>query len=148
MKLCVSSTGKDIGSRVDIAFGRAAYFLIIDTETMDVELVENPAATAGHGAGIAAAQTVSDKGVDGVLSGYIGPNAFNGLRAAGIRIFEGASENDTVQEALTKFKGNEYKETTTAPEGPGCGRDLGPGMGHGRGAGMGRGRGRGKCRRQ
>jgi predicted Fe-Mo cluster-binding NifX family protein len=143
MELCVSSTGKDIGSRVDTAFGRAPFFLIIDTETMAVEVVENPAATAGHGAGIAAAQTVADKGVDGVLSGYVGPNAFNALRAASIRIFEGASENDTVEEAVTKFKRSEFKETTTPPEGPGCE----PGRGQGRGRG-GMGRGRGGCRRQ
>ena len=144
MKLCVSSTGKDMGSRVDTAFGRAPVFLIIDTDTMDVEVVENPAATAGHGAGIAAAQTVSDKGVDAVLSGYVGPNAFNALQAAGIRIFEGAAENDTVQEAVTRFNRSEYKETTTPSEGPGCG----PGKGRGMGRGMGRGRGRGECRRQ
>lgn len=142
MKLCVSSAEKDIGSRVDTAFGRAPFFLIIDTDTMDVEVVENSAATAGHGAGIAAAQLVSDKGVDAVLTGYVGPNAFNGLQAAGIRIFEGAEENDTVQEAVTKFKKSEYKETTTPSEGPGCG------PGKGRGMGRGRGRGKGECRRQ
>jgi predicted Fe-Mo cluster-binding NifX family protein len=140
MKLCVSSTGKDIGSRVDTAFGRAPYFLIIDTETMDLEVLKNSAATVGHGAGIAAAKTVSDKGVDAVLSGYVGPKAFNGLQASDIMVFEGASEKDTIQEALTKFKRNEYRETITFTEGPGCGP--------GKGRGMGQGRGRGGCRRQ
>jgi predicted Fe-Mo cluster-binding NifX family protein len=144
MKLCVSSTGKDMDSRLDTAFGRAPFFLLIDTETMDVEVVENTAATAGHGAGIAAAQIVSDKGVDAVLSGYVGPYAFNGLQASGLKIFEGAAENDTVQEAVTKFKRSEYKETTTLQEGPGCG----PGKGRGMGRGRGQGRGRGGCRRQ
>ena len=144
MRLCVSSSGRDVGSRVDTAFGRAPFFLIIDPQTLAVEeVVENPAATAGHGAGIAAAQTVSDKGVDAVLSGYVGPNAFKGLQAAGIKIFEGVSANDTVQEAVTKFSRSEYSETTSPPEEPGCG----PGKGRGRGHGMSRGRG-GGCRRQ
>ena len=138
MKLCISAAGKDISARVDTAFGRAPFFLIIDTETLDVKVVENPAATSGHGAGIAAAQIVSDKGVDAVLSGYIGPNAFNGLQAAGIRIFEGAAENDTVRDALDRFKRSEYKEITTSPEIPGCGLGKGRGMG----------RGMGRCRRQ
>ena len=140
MKLCVSSTGKDRGSRVDTAFGRAPFFLIIDTETMAVEVIENPAATAGHGAGIRAAQTVADKGVDAVLSGYVGPNAFIALQEAAIKVFEGATENDTIQEAVKQFTRGEYKETTSPGTGPGCG--------HGRGPGMGRGRGMGKCRRQ
>ena len=139
MKLCVSSAGEDIGSRVDTAFGRAPFFLIMDTDTMAMEVMENHAATVGHGAGIAAAQIVSDKGIDAVLSGYVGPNAFKGLQAAGIRIFEGAAENDTVQQAVTKFKRSEYKEKTAPSEGPGCGP--------GKGRGMGRGRGGSGCRR-
>jgi len=136
MKLCISSAGKDIRSRVDTSFGRAPFFLIIDTGIMAVEVVENTAATSGHGAGIAAAQIMSDKGVNAMLSGYVGPNAFNALQVASIKIFEGASANDTVEDAVTKFKKSEYKETTTSPEGPGKGR------------GMGLGRGRGECRRQ
>jgi predicted Fe-Mo cluster-binding NifX family protein len=142
MKLCVSSTGKDIGSLVDTTFGRAPYFLIIDTGTMDVvEVVENTAATAGHGAGIAAAQLVSDKGVDGVLTGYVGPNASNALHAAGISIFEGASSQETVKEAIVKFKKDEYNKASAPSEVPPCE------PGRGRGPGRGMGRGRGKCRR-
>ena len=138
MKLCVSSTGKEKGSHVDTAFGRAPFFLIVDMKSMDVKVLENPAAAAGHGAGIAAAQVVSDAGVDAVLSGYVGPNAFNALQTSGIRIFEGATENDTVQEVIDRFARGEYKEKTTPTVGPGCGR--------GKGGGMGKGRGRGGCR--
>jgi predicted Fe-Mo cluster-binding NifX family protein len=139
MKLCISSSGKDMGSRVDTAFGRAPFFLLIDIDTMGVEVVENPAAAVGHGAGIAAAQTVSDKGADAVLSGYVGPNAFHALQASGIKIFEGASEKDTVREALAGFQRNEYPQSTKPSAGPGYGRGRGPGMGQGRG--------RGGCRR-
>jgi predicted Fe-Mo cluster-binding NifX family protein len=138
MKLCVSSIGKDKGSRVDISFGRAPFFLIIDRETMDIEVVENSAAASGHGAGIAAAQIVSNKGVDAVLSGYVGPNAFNALQASGIKVFEGVAENNTVQEAIDRFVRGEYHEKTSLTMGPGCG----PGGGRG----LGRGRGRGGCR--
>jgi predicted Fe-Mo cluster-binding NifX family protein len=131
MKLCISSTGKDTGSRVDTSFGRAPFFLIVDTETMDVKVVENPAAAAGHGAGIAAAQLVSDKRVDTVLSGFVGPNAFNALKTSGIKIFEGVSGSITIQEAVAGFKKGDYREITAPSTGPG------------RGGGRGRGRGRG-----
>ena len=137
MKLCITSTGKDIEANIDTTFGRAPYFLIIDTETSATEVVENTATTQGQGAGIAAAQLVSDRGVDGVLTGYVGPNAFNAFRASGIKLFMGASSQDTVQEALAKFNKGEFKEASAPseipPGGPGRGRGLGRGMGQGRG---------------
>ncbi|MHB8810127.1 MAG: NifB/NifX family molybdenum-iron cluster-binding protein [Desulfobulbaceae bacterium] len=141
MNLCISSTGKESGSQVDSSFGRAPYFLIIDTDTMRVKAVQNPAAITGQGAGIAAAQTATDQGADAVLTGYVGPNAFNALRAAGIRVFEGLAENETVRDALARFARGEYKETTSLAAEPGCG-------GQGKGQGGGRGRGRAGCRRQ
>jgi predicted Fe-Mo cluster-binding NifX family protein len=136
----MTSTGKDIEARIDTTFGRAPYFLIIDTDTNATEVIENTAGTQGQGAGIAAAQLISNKGVDGVLTGYVGPNAFDALKAAGIKLFVGASSKDRVKEALAKFNKGEYKEAPTPSEIPPCGQ----GMGRGRGRGMGRGRGR--CR--
>jgi predicted Fe-Mo cluster-binding NifX family protein len=132
MKLCISSSGKDIGAPVDNSFGRAPFFLIIDTETMEAEVVENAAAAAGHGAGIGAAQIVSDKGVDAVLSGFVGPNAFNALKASGIRIFEGISANDTIKEAVISFKKGDYREIMAPSTGPGRGSGRGQGRGRGR----------------
>jgi predicted Fe-Mo cluster-binding NifX family protein len=143
MKLCITSTGKDIEARVDTTFGRAPYFLIIDTETNAKEIVENTAATQGQGAGIAAAQLVSDKGADGVLTGYVGPNAFNALRASDIKLFVGTSSQDTIQDALAKFNKGEYKEAPAPSDVPPCE----PGRGRGRGMGRGMGRGRGRCRK-
>ena len=133
MKLCISSSGRDMGSKVDPSFGRAPFFLIIETETMAVEVVENSAAEAGHGAGIAAAQIVSDRGVEAVLSGFVGPNAFNALKASGIKIFEGVTSGDTIQEAVAGFKKGDYREIATPSTGPGRGGGRGRGGGQGRG---------------
>jgi predicted Fe-Mo cluster-binding NifX family protein len=140
MKLCITSTGKEIEAKVDTTFGRAPYFFLIDTDTHAIEVVENTAGTQGQGAGIAAAQLVSEKGVDGLLTGYVGPNAFNAFRASGIKLFVGASSQDTVKEALAKFNKGEYNEAPSPSEVPPCE----PGRGRGPGRGMGRGRGR--CR--
>ena len=107
MKLCISSTGKDLSAAVDPRFGRAAGYVIVDTETGSFESVENPAAMAGGGAGTKAAQLVINKGVQAVLTGNIGPNAFAVLNAAGIKIYTGVS--GTVQDAVDAFSGGSLK---------------------------------------
>jgi len=103
MKVCISSTGYDLGATVDPRFGRAQRYILLDTETKAFECVENPAAMAGGGAGTKAAQLVIDKDVQAVLTGNIGPNAFAVLNAAGIAIYAGVS--GTVQDAVDSFKG-------------------------------------------
>jgi predicted Fe-Mo cluster-binding NifX family protein len=133
MKLCITSRGKELEAKIDTTFGRAPYFLIIDTDTNVTEVVENTAVSQGHGAGIAAAQLVSDIGVDGVLSGYVGPNAFEAFRAAGIKLFVGVSGQDSVKEALAKFHKGEYREASTPVEVAHCGQGRGRGLGRGKG---------------
>ena len=145
MRLCISASGKDIDARVDTAFGRAPYFQIIDTESMAREVLENPGAAGGQGAGIAAAQVMADKGVQAIVTGIVGPNASKALQACNIKVFEGASAADTVQEALARLLRSEFKEDSAAAAGQGCRPGMGQGMGRGRGQGMGRGTGR--CRR-
>lgn len=122
MKLCVTSSGKDIESEVDERFGRAPYLVVVDTETMESEAIRNTAVTAGHGAGIRAAQTISDKGAEALLTGIIGPNAFEALRAAGIRVYEGASEFESVKAAVERFKKGAFREVSAPSGGPGTGR--------------------------
>jgi predicted Fe-Mo cluster-binding NifX family protein len=122
MKLCVTSSGRDIESAVDERFGRAPYLLIVDIETMEVEAVKNTVVMAGHGAGIGAAQIISDKGAEALLTGIVGPNAFEALRAAGISVYEGASEFDSVKTAIERFKKGAYREASAPSGGPGMGR--------------------------
>lgn len=140
MKLCVTSTGKTLDSRVDERFGRASYFLVIDTETMNFEAVSNTAQAAGSGAGIAAAQIISDKGASALLTGVVGPNAFSALRAAKIKIYEGLTGNETVKGAVEGFKQGAYSEASAPSGGPSRGMGRGRGMGAGRGRGFGGGR--------
>ncbi|MCP4714435.1 MAG: dinitrogenase iron-molybdenum cofactor biosynthesis protein, partial [Deltaproteobacteria bacterium] len=87
MKVCVSSSGSDLESGMDPRFGRCQVFMIVDTETMEVEAVVNPAASSGGGAGTKAAQIVSNLSAVAVLTGNVGPNAYKALEAAGIEIY-------------------------------------------------------------
>ena len=143
LKVAVSASGPSLDASVDPRFGRCAYFVIVDTDTMQFEAIPNSAQYAGGGAGIQAAQTVASKGVEAVLTGNVGPNAYQALSAAGIQIVTGAY--GIVREAVMKFKQGELKGISrpTAPMHYGIGGGYGMSMGRGRGMGMGRGMGRG-----
>jgi len=108
MKIAVTSKSNNLESEIDPRFGRCSYFLIVDTDTMSFEHLSNESAMASGGAGIQAAQNVAKTGVEVVVTGNMGPNAFQTLSAAGIRVFTGA--NGTVKEAVEKYKKGELKE--------------------------------------
>ena len=91
MKVGITSNGENLDSDIDQRFGRCKYFIIVDTETMDFEALSNENMMASGGAGIQAAQTIANKGVEAVITGNIGPNAFQTLAAAGIKIYTDAS---------------------------------------------------------
>jgi len=76
---------------------------------MEFEAVPNIASGSMSGAGIQAAQTVASKGVKVLITGNVGPNAFQALSAAGIKVVTGAF--GTVREIVEKYKRGELKET-------------------------------------
>jgi len=102
MKLAISSTGRDLDSKVDPRFGRCSYFIIVDPDTMEYEAFENQSALLSGGAGIQAAQFVASKNVNVVITGNCGPNAMQVLSAAGIRVITGYG--GTVRQAIEDFK--------------------------------------------
>jgi predicted Fe-Mo cluster-binding NifX family protein len=110
MKIGITSTGKDLNAQVDPRFGRCRYFLIIDTNTMSSEFISNEGSMASGGAGIQAAQTLVNAGVEAVLTGNIGPNAFQTLSAAKIMVF--TDVNGTIKDAVEKYKKGKLKVTT------------------------------------
>jgi len=102
MKIAVTSKGTDLDSPVDPRFGRAAYILVVDTETLEFEVLDNrDNANAFRGAGIQAAGMVSDRGVGALLTGFCGPNAFKTLEAAKIKVASDVS--GTVRDAVIAF---------------------------------------------
>jgi len=137
MKVAITSTGVDLNSDVDPRFGRCAYFLFVDTDTMKFEAIENPNVSAMGGAGIQSAQLVANKGVEALLTGSCGPNAFQTLRTAKVQVIVGVT--GTVQDAIKRYKKGELQSTGQ----PNVTSHFGVGMGMGRGMGMGKGMGGG-----
>ena len=107
MKICVTSQGDNLDSQVDPRFGRCQYFIIADTETLEFEAIENPNISAMGGAGIQSAQLVAGKQVKAVVTGNVGPNAFQTLQAGGVEVVTDAS--GSVKEAVEKYKKGESK---------------------------------------
>lgn len=87
MKIAVSTTGQSKESQLDRRFGRCEYFLIYDTETGDYKAVLNNGVSSGGGAGIAAASQVIDENISVIITGNLGPNAFELIEKAGIEAY-------------------------------------------------------------
>ena len=141
MIIAVSSRGNDLNAEIDPRFGRCQYFIFLDTDTMEFEAVLNEAMNTMGGAGIKAAQMVAEKGAGAAITGNVGPNAYQTLSAAGVKIYTGAS--GFVKDVVERFKRGELTETSGASVGSHFGMGQGQGMGRGMGQGRGAGRGMG-----
>jgi len=136
MKVAVTATEPSLEARVDPRFGRCSHFVIVETEDLGFEAVENSNAALGGGAGIQSAQLMADKDVKFVLTGNCGPNAHQTLLAAGVKVIVGCS--GTVAGVIEQFKAGEL-ETVDEPN-VASHFGTGGGMGQGGGRGMGKGR--------
>jgi len=109
MKICITAQGDNLDSTVDPRFGRSQYFVIVDKDSLEFEAIENPNVSGMGGVGIKSAQFMSEKQVKTVLTGNVGPNAFETLTAANIEIITGVS--GVVKEVVEKYKKGELKAT-------------------------------------
>ncbi len=109
MKICITSRGDTLDSEIDPRFGRCAYFVFVNTETLAYEAISNPHAEATGGAGIQSGQLMVSKQIKTVITGNVGPNAFQTLEAAGIDVITGVS--GSIKEAVEKYMKNEMKPT-------------------------------------
>lgn len=113
MKIAITSKGPHLEDDVDPRFGRAAYIIVVDTETMDFKAHDNSTnVNAFKGAGIQAATMISDQGAEVLMTGYCGPKAFQVIEAAGVKVVSDIA--GTVNQAISKFKTGDVTYTTSA----------------------------------
>lgn len=142
MKVVVSAMQEGLDAEVSPVFGRCPIYVFVDSDSMEFEAVPNPAMSAAGGAGIQAAQFAVGKGVQAVLTGNVGPNAFNVLQQAGINIYP--VSGGTVRQAVEALNSGQLQPAPGATSGMhggmggGVGRGMGRRMGRGMGGGMGR----------
>lgn len=112
MKIAISAKGDSLSAEIDPRFGRAAFFILVDPDTMHYAVVENKQnLQLPQGAGIQAAQTIVESGANILLTGNCGPKAFKVLKVTGIKVAVGIS--GTLIDAVTLFKQGKinYAET-------------------------------------
>ena len=113
MRICITATEQDLDAIVDQTFGRAPFFLFVDSETLRTEAVQNRPGT--HGAGIRAAQIVAEKGASVVLTGRISSNAYEALAAAGVEIYVGGT--GLAKEGLQAYQAGRLSRAKTPTRG-------------------------------
>lgn len=108
MKFAVSAEKAEMAARVEQRFGRAQWFVIVDDRTGQWEELYNVVnASAQQGAGIATARALTERNVEAVVTGHVGPKAAEALSAAGIEVctFTGG----LVSDAIAAFKNGRLK---------------------------------------
>lgn len=109
MKTAFSCRQGDLNEQLEQRFGRSPKFLIIDTETDEKKIIDNKLnMNSPQGAGIQTAKNLYDAGVEAVVSGHLGPNAFQTLKSAGISAY--TASNMSVNEAYEAFKAGSLKK--------------------------------------
>lgn len=113
MIIAVTSQGKDLTGEIDPRFGRAKYFLLVDSKTMDFQVAENhQSLDLPQGAGIQAAQNVANHEPEVVLTGNCGPKAFKTLKAAGVKVVVGVSGK--IEDAIQTYLRGELEHAKDA----------------------------------
>ncbi len=112
MKIALTSTGTTLAAPTDFRFGRAAAFLIYESQTQELAMAANTAAEAEHGAGLKAAEIVARAGAKVLITGECGPKALQVLSAAGVRVY--LTDAATATESLAKFAAGKLAQQTAS----------------------------------
>jgi predicted Fe-Mo cluster-binding NifX family protein len=113
MIIAISSDGNSLESNVDTRFGRAPGFIVFNTETRESTFVENSQnLQAAQGAGIQSAKHILNADADALLTGHVGPKAFQVLKQGDVKIYSGVS--GTVKDAIEDLKNDKLHLTDDA----------------------------------
>jgi len=122
MKIAIAASGETLDSQASQVFGRSSHLIVVDLvdgDLKDVKSIPNPPITEG-GAGIKSARFVGDEKAEALISGSVGPNAFEVLKQLEIKTYQMVP--GTVEQNLTLLSQGKLEELTpSAPQGRGMG---------------------------
>ena len=98
MKVCITSYGPTLDSKVQPVFGRCEYFIFVDLENMKSEIKPNPYASALDKSGVDSARLIIRNGATTVLTARVGTKARQVLDAAGVKIID--IKGETVRQVV------------------------------------------------
>lgn len=110
MKIAVSAYTNKEDSLLDLRFGRCEYFQVFDSESLKSTAIKNKGADCSGGAGIVASQQLVDEKVDVVITGNIGPNAFEIMEKAEIKTYK--CDSLEMLKVVEKYNKKELEEIT------------------------------------
>jgi predicted Fe-Mo cluster-binding NifX family protein len=114
MKIAIPTTGTTLDDPCGKVFGRASSFCLVDSDNLEWSIHENPARDASGGAGVQAAQYLSDLKAEIVMGASFGPKAFDALQAAGIQmLLLPSGEKLTCREALQSYQSGRLQTANT-----------------------------------
>lgn len=87
MIICITARSTGMDAPVEERFGRAPYFVFVETETGKAESVENLLVDAAGGVGPRAVQMLAEHSATVVITGQVGGNAAKALEAGGIKAY-------------------------------------------------------------
>ncbi len=123
MKVAIAASGGTLDSQASSVLGRCSHIVIVDMvegDIKDFKAMNNPSVTEGGGAGIKTARMVGDEKAEALISGSVGPNAYEVLKQLGIKTFQMVA--GTVEENLTLMSQGKLEELSpSAPRGRGLG---------------------------
>jgi predicted Fe-Mo cluster-binding NifX family protein len=84
--VCITARAAGTEALFEQRFGRAPFFVFVDTETGTSESIENPLVDAVGGVGPRAVQMLAQAGATVLVTGQVGGNASRALEAGGIKV--------------------------------------------------------------
>ncbi len=111
MKIILTTSLPNLDARVDPRFGRGAYFITVDTDTLEWKAHYNPGVSAMGESSTKAAQFVVTQKPEAVICGDFPQSTYKTLSVAGIRMVR-FGNSKTGREAIEKFKAGQLEYVT------------------------------------
>jgi len=113
MKIAVPTNGESTKDQISKSFGRAKNFIIVDSDSMDFDILANTQnVDSAQGAGIQAAQMIIKAGADILITLNCGPKAYKVLSTSGMLVYTGVDEN--ILQNVSEYKASKLKSLDDA----------------------------------